>query len=85
MNLCLFLSIYRKKIKSFRRRVFSFFLFFLLVFDDKAHRIGETKPRFCSITLSLFPAFRPLERRTKVYAFPQRSCSNKTAKNTCAL
>ena len=48
----------------------SFFTFFRpLVFDDKVHRIEQTKPRFFSVTLSLFPACRPVEQR-RVFSCP---------------
>ena len=54
--------------KSFLLLFFS--LFFASLSDDKAQRIEKTKPAFSSITLSLFPALRPLVRRKRVFACP---------------
>ena len=63
-----------------------FFTFFFLARRRSAHRI-EKKTRFSlyhplsTLSLSLFPAFRPRGRRKRLCLCPQRGCKGRTRKN----
>ena len=74
-----------EKADEVRKTFLFFFTFFAPIFDDKARQIEKPKPRFSSITLSFFPAFRPLERRTRFSVVPSARLQKKNSSKKTAL
>ena len=66
--------------KEEKNKEFFLFHFFRLVFARRRHQIEKTKPRFLSIALSLFLAYRPLERRKRVFSFPSAKLQKRNSK-----
>jgi hypothetical protein len=65
--------------RCFMVELFSFLFFTFFTSRSTTKRIAQTKPRFLSAFLSLFPAFRPLERRDRVSVVLSARLRSKTA------